>query len=63
MTENLRYVIAKTACNATSAGKLFPWDTLNEAHQESWYKVSDAVLQVLADFGIIHRPCNCEDCK
>lgn len=43
----LRDRIAEAACGATSAGKLFPWDTLSAAHRESWYSVADAVIEAL----------------
>lgn len=40
----LRERIAAAACGATSAGKLFPWETLSEAQRDAWRTVADAVI-------------------
>lgn len=42
--DDLRTRIAAAACDATSAGKLFPWDTLSPALREAWYEVADAII-------------------
>lgn len=44
---DLRHRIAAAACGATSAGKLFPWDTLSEPQRDSWRAVADAVIREL----------------
>ena len=44
---DLRDRIAEVACGATSAGKLFPWDTLSTANRQPWYVVADAVIEAL----------------
>lgn len=45
--DDLRTRIAATACDATSAGRLFPWDTLSPALREPWYAVADAIIREL----------------
>jgi len=44
---NMRDRIAAAACGATSAGKLFPWETLSEPQRDAWRKVADAVIAEL----------------
>lgn len=46
-SNDLRTRIAAAACDATSAGKLFPWDTLSPALREAWYEVADAIIREL----------------
>lgn len=43
----LRDRIAMVACNATAAGKLFPWDQLSDVHRQAWYDVADAIIREL----------------
>ena len=47
----LRDRIAEAACGATSAGKLFPWETLSTANRQPWYLVADAVIEALGRLG------------
>jgi hypothetical protein len=42
---DLRTRIAVAACGATSAGKLFPWDTLSEPQRDAWRAIADAVIR------------------
>lgn len=44
---DLRDRIAAVACGATSAGKLFPWDTLSEPQKDAWRTMADAVIAEL----------------
>lgn len=57
----LRDRIGRAICGATSAGKLFPWDTLNEREHKTWLGYADAVIaelglrvQVAGPDGIAH---------
>lgn len=59
MSDGLRDRIAAAACGATSAGKLFPWETLSEAQRNSWRAVADAVIAEI-DLGI---PCAANGCR
>lgn len=52
MSDDLRTRIAAAACDATSAGKLFPWHTLSPALRETWYAVADAVI---SEIGLTRR--------
>jgi hypothetical protein len=49
MTDDLRTRIAAAACGATSAGKLFPWNTLSEPQKDAWREMADAVIDVLLE--------------
>lgn len=44
---DLRDRIGKAICDATSAGKLFPWNTLNDREKETWRGYADAVIVAL----------------
>lgn len=50
--KDLRTRIAAAACDATSAGKMFPWDTLDQPLREPWYAVADAIIR---DLGLTRR--------
>jgi hypothetical protein len=56
---DLRDRIATAACGATSAGKLFPWNTLSEPQKDAWRAMADAVIAELSlrrdTVGLIHR--------
>lgn len=46
-SNDLRTRIAAAACDATSAGRLLPWDTLSPPLREPWYEVADAIIREL----------------
>jgi hypothetical protein len=41
---DLRTRIAKAICESTSAGRTFPWETLNERERDAWGSMADAVI-------------------
>jgi len=56
---DLRTRIAKAICESTSAGRTFPWETLNERERDAWGSMADAVIREL-DLGI---PCAADGCR
>ncbi|AEK08631.1 hypothetical protein PBI_DLANE_87 [Mycobacterium phage DLane] len=40
---------AQAIYEQTSAGKLFPWDTLTETHKVQWRSMADAAFDVLVE--------------
>jgi len=44
---DLRTRIAKAICGSTSAGRTFPWATLNERERDAWGSMADAVIREL----------------
>lgn len=47
MMSDLRTRIAKAICESTSAGRTFPWETLNERERDAWGGMADAVIREL----------------
>lgn len=57
MSTELRDAMAEAICGATSAGKLFPWSTLDEKDRDMWRRMADAALSAVPDgYAVIKLP-------
>lgn len=44
MSADVRDQMARAICESTSAGRLFPWDTLTERERAPWRRMADAAI-------------------